>query len=83
MRRVLVCCAGALALFGLALVPSKASAGWGWWGPSLSITVGPRYGYYRPYGYYGYPYGYGPYAYYGYRPYGYYGYRYAYRWRRW
>jgi len=58
----------------VALTPSKASAGWGWWGgPGVNIYVGPRYPYY---GYYGY--GYRPYpyyGYYGYRPYGYYGYR--------
>jgi hypothetical protein len=83
-----VCCV-VIAL--LAFTPSKASAGWGWWGgPGISITIGPRYGYYgyRPYGYYGYPYGYAyrPYAYY--RPYGYYGGYYGYRpywrghWRR-
>ena len=73
----------------LALLPAKASAGWGCWGgPGFSITIGPRYGYYgygyRPYGYYGYPYygyGYRPYGYYP--SYGYYGRSYAYRpyWR--
>jgi hypothetical protein len=93
MNRSLVALVGLLALAGLALTPSKASAGWGWWGgPGFSITVGPRYGYYgygyRPYGYYGYPYSYyRPYGYYGYRPYAYYG-GYGYRpywqgrWRR-
>ena len=50
-----------LAVAFLALMPAKASAGWGWYGgPGVSITIGPRYGYYgygyRPYGYYGYPY---------------------------
>ena len=73
---------GCLAVASVALLPAKASAGWGWWGgPGISVTIGPRYGYYgygyRPYGYYGYPgyygygYGYRPYSYY--RPYGYYG----------
>ena len=59
---------GCVAVASVALLPAKASAGWGWWGgPGVSITIGPRYGYYgygyRPYGYYGYPHGY------GYRPY--------------
>jgi hypothetical protein len=75
MNRSLAALVGGVALAIVALAPSKATAGWGWWGgPGFSITIGPRYGYYgygyRPYGYYGYPYGY-----YGYRPYygGYYG----------
>jgi hypothetical protein len=86
MNKVLACLMGCVAVAFLALAPVKAFAGWGWWGgPGVSITIGPRYGYYyRPYGYYGYPYGYGyrPYAYY--RPYGYYGGYYGYRpyWRR-
>ena len=89
MNKILPCLVGALAIVGVALVPPKASAGWG----GVSITIGPRYGYgYRPYGYYGYPYGYYR-PYYGYRPYGYYGGYYGYRpywrghwrrhWRRW
>ena len=99
MKRSVGALVGILALATIVLAPSKASAGWGWWGgPGVNITIGPRYGYYgyRPYGYYGYPYGYygyRPYAYYGYRPYGYYGGYYGYRpywrghwrrhWRRW
>ena len=85
MNKRLACVLGAVAIAVVALTPSNASAGWGQWGgPGISITIGPRYGYYRPYGYYGYR----PYGYYGYRPYRY-GYRrpylgrYAYRgWRR-
>jgi hypothetical protein len=67
----------ALAVGIVAFTPSKATAGWGWWGgPGISITIGPRY--YRPYSYGYYGYRYAPYGYYGYRyrPYGYYGYRY-------
>jgi hypothetical protein len=91
MKRRLACLLGAAAIAVVALTPSKASAGWGWWGgPGINIYIGPRYPYYygyRPYGYYGYR----PYGYYGYRPYGYYGYRrYGYRghwprhaYRRW
>ncbi len=82
MKKHLACFLCVVALAVMAFAPSKASAGWGWWGgPGISIYVGPRYGYpccgyygygYRPYRYYGYPYGY-----YGnrYRSYGYYGYR--------
>jgi len=64
MKKRLACFAGCVAVALLAFAPSKASAGWGWWGgPGVSITIGPRYGYYgyRPYAYYG--------GYYGYRPY--------------
>jgi hypothetical protein len=58
-----------VAIAGVALTSSKASAGSGWWCPGVNIYIGPRYPYY---GYYGY--GYRPYpyyGYYGYRPYGY------------
>jgi hypothetical protein len=89
MKKLLASLLCVVAIAFVALTPSKASAGWGWWGgPGISIYVGPRYGYpyygyygYRPYGYYGY-YGYRPYGYYGYRPYRYYGYRH-YRYGHW
>ena len=64
MRRNLVCVLGALAIAVVALAPTKAAAGWGWWGGprfGFGITIGPRYGYWG-----GYPYA--PYGYYGYRP---------------
>ena len=73
MKKLLACFLCAAALGIVALAPSKASAGWGWWGgPGVNIYIGPRYRY-PNYGYYGY--GYRPYGYYGYRPYGYSGYR--------
>jgi hypothetical protein len=46
MRRNLVCVLGALAIAVVALAPTKAAAGWGWWdGPrfGFGITIGPRY----------------------------------------
>ena len=73
----------AIGLTAFVSSPSKAFAGWGWWGgPGISIAIGPRYPYYG----YGYrPYGYGYYGrpYYGYRGYGYRHYGYGYRpyWR--
>jgi hypothetical protein len=94
MKKQIGCVLAAVAIGIVALEPSKACAGWGWWGGpgvGFSITVGPRYRYYRPYNYYRPYYGYPRYAYrpyyrpYAYRPY--YGRpyvrRYAYRkWRR-
>ena len=57
---------GALAALFVTFTPDSASAGWRrWggyygWGPGVNVYVGPRYGYY------GYSYGYRPYAYYPY-----------------
>jgi hypothetical protein len=68
LKKQLVWLMAAVALAVISIAPSKAIAGWGWWGgPGISVTIGPRY--YRPYryGYYGYryrPYVY-PYASYG------------------
>src|SRR4029453_17742628 len=48
MKRSLAAFVGVAALSIIALAPSKASAGWGWWGgPGVSINIGPRYGYLR------------------------------------
>ena len=63
---VMAVAAGAFALTLVSLAPSSAEAGWrrGYWGwgggPRVGVYVGPRYGYY------GYSYGYRPYAYYPY-----------------
>ena len=45
MRRNLVCVLGALAIAVVAFAPTKAAAGWGWWGGprfGFGITIGPR-----------------------------------------
>lgn len=63
---------GVFAFAFVTLVPQPADAGWrrkAWrhgWGPSVSVYVGPRWGYYAPRtGYYRGSYAY-PYAYYPY-----------------
>ena len=85
MRRPLVCLLGALAISLVAVAPSKAFAGWGWWGvdlglsicgggPYVNVCINPRPNYaYQDYGY-----GYHRYPHYGHRYYGnrYYGNRY-------